>query len=320
MTAVTVVIPLYNKAAYIDRALRSIQAQTYPHWRAIAVDDGSTDGGAARVQALMAEDQRIQLIQQPNQGPGAARNRGLVTATTPLVAFLDADDEWLPTFLAQAVADLEAHPDCALWVCGQRRGAAGKPWPLGNCAEGAWRLSLDLPTRELKPALDRLHSGAIVARRQVVLDYGGFYSQHRCTYGEDIYLWLQIALAHPLYRSPEPLAWYHLEASEIGVWQRQALPPWPMVLDPQPLRDRCPSDRRPLLERYLAYYALLSMRRLAAAGKMGAAIALMRQHPRALGLGWLSVKAVVETLMVPFPGLQQGRQRLQAWVRQRRSP
>jgi glycosyltransferase involved in cell wall biosynthesis len=289
---VTAVIPLYNKAGYIERTLSSIQAQTYPHWQVIVVDDGSTDGGPDRVQGCAAADGRIQLIQQPNAGPGAARNRGLVAGITPLVAFLDADDEWMPTFLAKAVKALEQHPSCALWVCGQRRGKAGTPWSQGNQTEGLWRLPFDLPTQALKPTLDRLHSGAIVARRQIIAELGGFYAKDHCTYGEDIYLWLQVALAHPLYCTAEPLAWYHLEASEIGVWHRQALPPWPMVLDAQPLRDRCPPDYRPLLERYLAYYALLSARRLAATHQGGAAWRLLREYPRSLGFGSLSLKAL----------------------------
>ncbi|WP_008319245.1 glycosyltransferase family 2 protein [Leptolyngbya sp. PCC 6406] len=315
---VTVVIPLYNKAPYIERTLQSIQAQTYPHWQAIVVDDGSTDDGVERVRRV--SDPRIQVIQQPNTGPGAARNCGLRASDTPLIAFLDADDEWLPEFLEQGVMALTQYPDCALWVSGQQRGAAGKPWAGSRYPEGPWRIPMDLPTKQLKPTLDVLHSGAIVARRKTVLELGGFYDRDRCTYGEDIYLWLQVALVHTIYRTPEPLAWYHSESSEIGVWQRQYLPPWPMVMDPQPLRDRCPIESRPLLERYLAYYAILSARRLAAAGQADAARDILRQYPQAWQMGWLYAKALWDVAIAPFPALQQWTQQAQTALRRWRSP
>jgi len=95
--AVSVVIPLYNKGPYIARALNSVLAQTFQDFEVIVVDDGSTDDGAEVVRGF--DDPRIQLIQQENRGVSAARNRGIEAARAELVAFLDADDEWLPGFL-----------------------------------------------------------------------------------------------------------------------------------------------------------------------------------------------------------------------------
>jgi len=95
--AVSVVIPLYNKGPHIARALNSVLAQTFQDFEVIVVDDGSTDDGAEVVRGV--DDPRIRLIQQENRGVSAARNRGIEAARAELIAFLDADDEWLAEHL-----------------------------------------------------------------------------------------------------------------------------------------------------------------------------------------------------------------------------
>ena len=89
---VSIVIPLFNKASYVERALDSIRGQTFNDFEVIVVDDGSTDAGASVVARY--SDSRVRLITQSNAGPGPARNAGIAEAIGDLVAFLDADDEW----------------------------------------------------------------------------------------------------------------------------------------------------------------------------------------------------------------------------------
>ena len=92
---ITIIIPLYNAARFIEETLHSVQAQTYTDWECIIVDDGSTDGGASVVQRIAREDARIHYVYQTNAGPSAARNHGLRLAKGDYIQFLDADD-WFP--------------------------------------------------------------------------------------------------------------------------------------------------------------------------------------------------------------------------------
>jgi len=87
-------MPAYNVQAYIEQAINSMLAQSYPHWELIVVNDGSTDQTAARVKAFA--DPRIKYIEQPNQGVSASRNKGLALMQGHFFCFLDADDA-LPT-------------------------------------------------------------------------------------------------------------------------------------------------------------------------------------------------------------------------------
>ena len=111
---VSAVIPLYNKAPYIGRAIQSVLAQTEQEFEVIVVDDGSTDGGAAIVEHFA--DPRIRLITQENRGASAARNRGIRESWADLVAFLDADDEWYPAFLETALDLRRRYPGAGLYA------------------------------------------------------------------------------------------------------------------------------------------------------------------------------------------------------------
>jgi len=108
--AYSVVIPAYNAGETIEDALRSILSQNIAPMAVIVVDDGSTDDTGARANAF---DARVEVIRQENQGCGAATNRGLSAVTTPLVAFLDSDDLWLPGKAERQLALLDARPDLA---------------------------------------------------------------------------------------------------------------------------------------------------------------------------------------------------------------
>ncbi len=103
---VTVIVPAYNAAATIEETIRSALDQTYAETEVLVVDDGSTDGTADVVRAVL--DNRLRLIQQSNRGVAAARNRAISEATGSLLAPLDADDVWYPEKLAAQVERIES--------------------------------------------------------------------------------------------------------------------------------------------------------------------------------------------------------------------
>ena len=112
--AVSIITPLYNKGRYVTETVESVLAQTMNAWEMIVVENGSTDNGPEIVRRF--SDQRIRLMISPKQGPGAARNVGLVQATGEWILFLDADDLLAPDFVDERLALLKDHPRSDLLV------------------------------------------------------------------------------------------------------------------------------------------------------------------------------------------------------------
>lgn len=112
---VSVIIPNYNYAHYVTQAVDSVLAQTYPQVEIIVIDDGSTDDSEP---ILRSYGDKLKWIRQQNQGVSAARNLGVRESKGELIAFLDADDVWLPTKLEKQVARILAEPKLGLVHCG----------------------------------------------------------------------------------------------------------------------------------------------------------------------------------------------------------
>jgi glycosyltransferase involved in cell wall biosynthesis len=114
--AVSILIPTYNRASLLPQAFEAIQAQTWPDWELVVVDDGSTDDTRQVVERFRAASGRpVRYVYQENQGPYAARNTGLEWALGRYLAFFDSDDLWLPHHLRDGVEALEASPEVD-WV------------------------------------------------------------------------------------------------------------------------------------------------------------------------------------------------------------
>ncbi|QGM45238.1 glycosyltransferase family 2 protein [Methylocystis heyeri] len=188
---ISVVIPLYNKRAYIRRAVDSVLAQCFRDIELIVVDDGSTDGGHEQL-ADMA-DMRLRLIRQANAGVSAARNRGVEEARAAWVAFLDADDMWLSGHLDELAEIIKRHPECGLISSGN--------WELPH---GATRICV--PQRapnirlcdyfiEASRRVGVINSSSAAVNRSAMRRCGGF-SRFRA--GEDLEFWAKLALDYPV--------------------------------------------------------------------------------------------------------------------------
>jgi glycosyltransferase involved in cell wall biosynthesis len=110
MPLVSIITPVYNASHWLPATIASVRAQTLTDWEQILVDDGSTDDSAAIVEAAARQDSRFRLLRAPcNGGPVSARNMALDAARGKFIAFLDADDLWLPEKLAHSVEWMTEH-------------------------------------------------------------------------------------------------------------------------------------------------------------------------------------------------------------------
>lgn len=209
---ISIIIPAYQAEATLGRAIDSVLAQTVTPHEIVVVDDGSRDRTLAIAEqyAANAGSCAIRILSQENLGAGAARNLGLLSAGGTFVAFLDADDEWLPEKLARSIdilngetADLVSHDYLRL---------EGGRSDYISCARHF--------SHRPDPLFDYFLRGyiatsTVVARRQALLDAGGFDPSLRS--GQDYELWLAIignpAMRHHVF--PEALMRYHVTANSI---------------------------------------------------------------------------------------------------------
>src|SRR2546425_2520322 len=252
---ISVIVPLYNKAPYVRRALDSISRQTFSDFEVIVVDDGSTDEGPALVTAY--GDERVRMVAQVNLGPGAARNRGIERVRGELIAFLDADDEWLPDYLAESVRLLDEYGSgVASITSGYIEHPAGVSretmWRARGLTDGLIQVTPDTAPALIISLLAYMSPCTTVARASAVRTWGGFYERDHCLYGEDAHLWLKVLLNEPVAINLKPLARIHFEASGPTQTRRSMRPVEPFLIYPEEIETSCPPHLRKLLSRVLA--------------------------------------------------------------------
>ena len=277
---ISVIVPLYNKAPYVRRALDSISGQTFSDFEVIFVDDGSTDEGPALVSAYV--DERVRMVGQVNLGPGAARNRGIAEARGDLVAFLDADDEWLPNYLADSVRLMDKYgPGVASITSGYVEEPAGvsreKLWRARGLTDGLIEVTPDTTPALVVSLLAYMSPCTTVARATVVRKWGGFYERDHCLYGEDAHLWLKVLLNEPIAVNLTPLARIHFEASGPTQTRRSVRPVEPFLVYPEEIESNCPPHLRGLLSRVMAIRAFKTASVLGYWGRWREAGALVRR-------------------------------------------
>jgi hypothetical protein len=255
---VSIVIPLYNKAPYVRRALDSIRAQTFSDFEVIVVDDGSTDEGARIIESY--PDARFRLVTQPNAGPGPARNRGMAEAQGEFIAFLDADDEWLPDYLSESLRLLESYgTEVAAISSGYIEYPASvsreEMWRARGVRDGVHRLNAQTPPALAVHMLAYMSPWSTIARANVIRKWGGFYSREKCLYAEDAFLWLKVLLNEAVAFNLKPLVRFHVEASGLSRNLPGARPVEPFLVDAGEIEAACPPHLRDLLARVLAIRA-----------------------------------------------------------------
>lgn len=193
---ISVIIPTYNRAAYLARAVDSVLKQTFRDLELIIVDDGSTDA-TGEVLARLA-DRRVRVIRTDQGGVSRARNRGLSEARFPWVCFLDSDDEWNPWKLSRQLEVLEGFNEIRviytneIWIRNGKR----VNQKLKHAKFGGWIYNRCLPLCIISPS-------SVMIQRGLFDELGGFDTGYPVC--EDYELWLRITAHNPVLFLDEPL-------------------------------------------------------------------------------------------------------------------
>jgi glycosyltransferase involved in cell wall biosynthesis len=209
---VSIVTPFLNPGVFLREAIESVLAQTCPDWELLLIDDGSTDGSTAIARAFaIVHPQRIRYVEHAghaNLGASASRNLGIARARGEFIAFLDADDVYLPDKLAAQVPLLEAHPDAGMLYGGTEYWHSWTGRPEDRARDWVWRGFGVEPNATIPPP--RLLTtflrdggtvpcmGSVLARRRAIEQVGGWEDAFRqvCT---DQVFHAKLALRVPIF-------------------------------------------------------------------------------------------------------------------------
>ncbi|WP_373084802.1 glycosyltransferase family 2 protein [Zhongshania sp.] len=225
---VSVVIPMYNAAAYLQDCLDSVLAQTFRDFEVICVDDGSPDNCAEIIKAC--DDERVRLVQQLNRGLAGARNTGVRHSKGEYVAFLDSDDRWGPRKLERHVDHLDANPNIGVsYSASQFMNDDGEDMGIGQHPKCEGISAQDIFCRNPVG-----NGSAPVIRRETLNDIkftrpesghdDTMYFDESFRQSEDVECWLRIALSTKWKFAglSEALTWYRVNGEGLSAnWRRQ---------------------------------------------------------------------------------------------------
>jgi glycosyltransferase involved in cell wall biosynthesis len=212
----SIIIPLYNKAAYIEKAINSVLAQTFKEFELIIVNDGSTDDSFAKLTVicnqLSVENpeifNKIKIVQQENQGVSTARNNGVKIAKYDYIAFLDADDWWESTFLEEIKNLIEEYPDSGIFGSSYFKVKNGIYITANIGVEKEFKKGIINYFKVYTKTLWMpLWTGAIIIPKAIFQSVSGFKPQLKL--GEDFDLWVRIVTKYSVAFINKPLSNYN---------------------------------------------------------------------------------------------------------------
>lgn len=219
----TVIIPLYNKAPYVEKSVRSVLAQIYTDYELIIVDDGSTDGSLDVVKAVLEGTSAV-VTSQHNQGVSVARNNGIAIAKGDYICFLDADDWWAPTFLEEMDAFIKDYPEAGIYGVN-----------YFYVKNGRAQSRIDIPTGYIDYFAEYarimqmpITSISVAIPRGVFKEVG--YFRPELLLGEDFDLWLRVAFKHKVAFLNSRLAYYNQDVDVKGRGTGRLCPPCRHIL------------------------------------------------------------------------------------------
>lgn len=198
----SVIVPLYNKAPYVEKALKSILSQTFTDYELIVVNDGSKDDSLAIAQRALEGTDAI-IIDQKNAGVSTARNNGVTASHGEYICFLDADDWWEPTFLEKMNGFVGQYPEARLYGTNYYYVKNGKASVRLSIPTGYFDYCKTYAEEMCMP----ITSISVCIPRTVLNEFGGFNPGLKL--GEDFDLWIRIALKYKVAFLNEPLSYYN---------------------------------------------------------------------------------------------------------------
>lgn len=217
MVRVSVIIPLYNKAPYVAKSIRSVLSQTFTDFELVIVDDGSKDDSVAVAQKAIEGQENCRLLLQENAGVSVARNNGVAASQGEYICFLDGDDWWDPTFLEEMSKLIEEFPGAGIY---------GTNYTIVNENKHKTRLA-DIGVEEgfvkgyinycqtyAKTMYMPLCTGSVCIPRDVFCEMGGFPKGIKL--GEDFLLWIHIALKYKVVFLDKPLFFYNQDVDGMN--------------------------------------------------------------------------------------------------------
>lgn len=215
----SVIIPLYNKAPYIEKVIRSVAAQTCRDFELIVIDDGSKDGGFEIAKKLLAALTPPLggwgATCQSNQGVSITRNNGVKLAQYDYIAFLDADDWWATTYLEEMKNLIVQYPEAGIYASSYYKVKNGKHIQANiGVSDGFQQGLINYFQVYAKTLWMPLWTGATVIKKNVFHENNGFKPTLRL--GEDFDLWVRVALKYPVAFLNKPLAYYNQDVEQAN--------------------------------------------------------------------------------------------------------